>query len=83
MQLGQNLALKDDLHKKNTRYKESVLSSPLTPYMSSNDDISNNTHCLLVYTKAKMVGKRSIFSEQMWSSIKIHIIFGIQAKYMF
>ena len=48
---------------------------------SSFDNCSINS--LLVYTKAKMVGKRSPFTDQIRSYIKNHCILGIQAKEIF
>ena len=48
---------------------------------SSFDNCSINS--LLVYTKAKMVGKRSPFTDQIRSYIKNRCILGIQVKEIF
>ena len=59
------------------------VSSTLIQYMcksvqSSFDNYSINT--VYVYTKAKLVGKRSPFTDQIRSYIKNRCILGIQAK---
>ena len=58
--------------------KDGCVSSPLIQYMCKSVQFS--LHCLLVYTKAKLVGKRSPFIDKTRSYIKNHCILGIQVK---